>query len=208
MIERLDGNLRASQSHLDEASRLLPGLSSVLGGSEQLGLAAGNRARAEGRLDDARTLIHGALRSIRQRGAGEYLLSATAMAGMLEIAAGDHARGVTIIAACTTGEGPIGIIHIPDVRAEAALFLDQARAGLGESTYDAAWTKGRSLTLDQAVRLALAEPPSRVEHLASANNPLADVGQRRPLPHRRQQRPRSLTDLFRKYLTCFNRRIL
>ena len=79
------------------------------------------------------------------------------MAGMLEIARGAAARGVTLIAACARGEGPIGNVHMPDARVEAPDFLEQARQTLGEAGYAAAWAAGQAMTLEQAVAYALEE---------------------------------------------------
>jgi non-specific serine/threonine protein kinase len=154
--------------------------STVLLGPDTVSLALGCIARAEGHYDDARSLIHGALRHIHQRGEGAWLRSAMCMAGMLEIARGETARGVVTIAACDRGEGPIGTIHVPDVRAEVPGFLEQARQTLGESAYAAAWAAGQTMTLEQAIAHALAAPdlPQQGELATDATVPA-------PIPARR-----------------------
>ena len=55
------------------------------------------------------------------------------MAGLLAIAAGDAARGVALVAACAPPAGPIGTVHVPELRVEAPAFLERARAALGEA---------------------------------------------------------------------------
>jgi hypothetical protein len=116
--------------------------------------------RAEGRYAEARTHLHGALRAIRRRGEGGLLRSAVCLAGLLEIARGVAARGVTLLAAGAGGEGPIGTVHMPDVRAEAPAHLERARAALGAADFAAAWAAGRALPLEQAVAFALEEEPA------------------------------------------------
>ena len=81
------------------------------------------------------------------------------LAGLLEVARGAPARGVTLLGAGAVGEGPIGTVHMPDVRAEAPGFLERARAALGEAGYAAAWAAGRAMTLEQAVAYALEDAP-------------------------------------------------
>ena len=83
------------------------------------------------------------------------------MAGLLDIAAGDAARGVTLLAACAPPAGPIGTVHVPELRVEAPAFLARARAALGDAAYAAAWARGRRLTLQEAADLALAETTPR-----------------------------------------------
>ena len=79
---------------------------------------------------------------------------------MLEVARGAPARGVTLLGAGAVGEGLIGTVHMPDVRAEAPGFLERARQALGEAGYAAAWAAGRAMTLEQAVAYALEDAPT------------------------------------------------
>ena len=123
-------------------------------------LELGSLARTEGRDNEARALLHGALRRIHLRGEGALLRSAVCLIGLLEIARGEAARGVTILATGAGGAGPIGTVHMPAVRAEAPGFLEQARQTLGEAGYAAAWAAGRTLSLEEAVAYALEDAPA------------------------------------------------
>jgi hypothetical protein len=78
-----------------------------------------------------------------------------AMLGICEIAAGAYPRGVTLLAAASNAEGPIGTVHMPDVRVEAPLHLDRARVALGERAFDSAWADGKAMPLDEALTYAL-----------------------------------------------------
>jgi hypothetical protein len=44
---------------------------------------------------------------------------------------------------------------MPDVRVEAPIYLERARAALEEMEYASAWAEGNALTLDQAFAYAL-----------------------------------------------------
>ena len=127
---------------------------------DRLELERGNLARADGRYAEACAHLHGALRRIHRRGEGALLRSAVCLAGLLEVARGAPARGVTLLAAGAAGEGPIGTVHMPEVRAEAPGSLEQARQALGEVAYRVAWAAGQAMTLEQAVAEALADVPT------------------------------------------------
>ena len=139
-----------------------------------MSFALGNLARAEGRYEEARTLLHAQLRSLLRVGEVAVLADVAGMAGMLEVARGAPRRGVTILAACAGfgGAGPIGTVHIPEVRVEAPGYLERARAALGETAYAAAWAAGEAMTLEQAVAYALeAAPAAAASSLTGAGGP-------------------------------------
>jgi non-specific serine/threonine protein kinase len=119
--------------------------------------ARANLARDEGRLAEARRLLRRSLEDLRRRGEVDQLPAPLGMAGLLAIAAGAAARGVALLAACAPPAGPIGTVHVPELRLEAPGFLARARATLGAAGYAAAWARGRRLILQEAVALALAE---------------------------------------------------
>ena len=158
IVARLSGDLPGARRWLDGIERELPE-DSQLRGYGQLRWAIANLLRDEGHLDEARTTLAGALRTLRQRGEIGMLADPVCMLAMVDIAAGDAVRGVTIIAACTPEDSPIGTIHVPEVRVEAPIFLERARAVLGDGVYAAAWARGRRLSLLEAVALALGETP-------------------------------------------------
>ena len=120
--------------------------------------ALANLARDEGRPDEARRLLAQSLADLRRHGEVGPLTDPSGMAGLLAFAAGDAARGVGLLAACAPPAGPIGTVHVPELRVEAPRFLERARATLGDAAYAAAWTRGRGLPLQEAIDLALAAP--------------------------------------------------
>ncbi len=64
------------------------------------------------------------------------------------------ARGVTLLAAGARSAGPIGTVHMPEVRAEAPGVLERGRQALGAGGYVAAWAAGQAMRLDEAVAYA------------------------------------------------------
>jgi hypothetical protein len=104
-------------------------------------------------------LLHAQLRNLLRVGAAAALGDVAGRAGMLEVARGEPRRGVTILAAGAGGGGPIGTVHIQEVRVEAPEHLERARAALSEPAYAAAWAEGRAMTLEQAVQLAIEPAP-------------------------------------------------
>jgi ABC-type branched-subunit amino acid transport system substrate-binding protein len=68
-------------------------------------------------------------------------------------------RGVTPLGAGAVGEGLIGTVHVPQVRAEASGFLERARGAMGTPAYAAAWAAGRAMPLAQAIASALEDAP-------------------------------------------------
>jgi non-specific serine/threonine protein kinase len=118
-----------------------------------------NQARATGRFDEARTGVIDVLRRGYQRADLGSVNEMLAMLGICEIAAGAFARGVTLLGATSNVEGPIGTIHMPDVRVEAPIYLERAHTALGESAFASAWSEGKAMTLDQALARALGTMP-------------------------------------------------
>src|SRR5262249_31175648 len=123
-------------------------------------LEEANLARAEGRLDEAQSLILGFLRRLHERAEVGLGREAVATLGINEIAVGAYARGVTLLGAASNVEGPIRIVHVPNLRIEAPLNLGVARAALGEDGYTSAWDEGYAMTLDQAIAYALEAVPA------------------------------------------------
>jgi predicted ATPase/class 3 adenylate cyclase len=162
VLDRLEGDYPRARARLAALRRSAAPIGAAGSGASRdlLVLELGSLARAEGRHDEARAHVHGALRRLHRRGEGTLLRSAVGLAGLLEVARGAPARGVTLLGAGAVGEGLIGTVHVPDVRAEAPGFLERARVALGEAGYAAAWTAGRAMTLEQAVTYALEDAPT------------------------------------------------
>jgi predicted ATPase/DNA-binding CsgD family transcriptional regulator len=167
-IDRLTGDLRGARAALEALSAEADAWDAT--GSqlfrfnfhEPARWALANLARDEGRFDEARCLLALSLEDLRRDGEAGQLWAPACMAGLLAIAAGGAARGVALLAAFASPTGLIGTVHVPELRVEAPQFLERARAALGEAAYQAAWARGRGLTLQEAVDLALvpiAPPP-------------------------------------------------
>jgi tetratricopeptide (TPR) repeat protein len=160
ILDRLEGNLAGARAHLDEARQARrPERNDALMFTiwELVRVEEANIARAEGRLDEARAGLTEVLRRAVGHGFDAGSAELLCMIAMVEIERGALAEGVRLIA-CSHGPGPLGTIHIPDVRVEAPAYLARARQALGEAAYAAAWESGRATTLEQAIADALADP--------------------------------------------------
>ena len=108
-LDRLEGDPPRARARLEALRRgttplAVPG--GPAGSQDLLALELGSLARAEGRHAEARAHLHGALRRIHRRGEGALLRSAVCLIGMLELARGEAARGVTLLAARRPRRGP------------------------------------------------------------------------------------------------------
>jgi non-specific serine/threonine protein kinase len=162
ILDRLEGEYERARKRLLAVGRSFDeaGVSSTMWAgtwAHVVRLEHANQARAAGQFDEARAIITDGLRR-RHQGvdrAPVHVTDVIAMLGTCEIAAGAHARGVTLLGAASNDEGPIGTVQMPDVRVEAPIYLERARAALGEIAYASAWAEGKAMTLDQALAYAL-----------------------------------------------------
>ena len=165
IIARIDGDYSGAHAYLDESDRLTNEVHRVT-----VDLGRANLARAEGEYDEAHSQLVDALRRMRAVGEGVGIRDVMAMFGMLEIARGATARGVTIIAAAGVWHPgrPMGTIHVPDVRIDGPRHLEMAREALGQAAYDDAWATGQKLSLEDASQLILAEPEAKAKGTVAA----------------------------------------
>ena len=156
IVDRLEGNYARARARVEEAQRARDAeavQSFTVWALTWAELA--NIARAEGRLEEARAGMTDVLRTWLRRRFDAALGELLCMLAMVEIDRGELERGVRLIAACSRGPGPIGTIHVPDVRVEAPGYLARARAPLGDAAYADAWTAGQAMTREQAIACAV-----------------------------------------------------
>ena len=161
VLDRLEGDLPRARARLEEVRQHVVRRGEAEGHGEAwwqdlLALERGSLARAEGRHAEARTQIHGA-RGASTGAARGAAASAVCLAGW-----GGRprrrARGATLLGAGAGGEGLIGTVHVPQVRAEAPGLLS-GRASRWARPHAAARAAGRAMSLEQAVAYALADAP-------------------------------------------------
>jgi predicted ATPase/DNA-binding SARP family transcriptional activator len=176
ILDRLEGDYAAARRGLEDVQRRLDQTGAA--GSRVSDFwrdiaeaALGNLARAEGRFDTAQAILTEVARRAHQGQYGAPLAELWSMLGFLAIARGAAGRGVTLIAAGARGAGPIGTVHMPDVRAEAPGFLEHARQALGEPAFAAAWAQGQAMTPEQAFACALDEAPDAPDSWPSGPAP-------------------------------------
>jgi len=150
----LAGDIPAARAHLEAAIRAAEAL-----GSPHL-IALGNLAevlRAEHDLDSARSGFEDVVR--RSRRTGDKYALAAAILGLACLAAdlGDWHRAAVLHGAEHALMDQIGARWNPFDSRRRQESLDQARAALGDKQIQQAYTRGRALSFDQAIDLALRE---------------------------------------------------
>lgn len=112
---------------------------------------------AEGKLNEARSLMIKALDrglQIRDQSASARCLERL---GGIEIALGNHAKGVRLGAAAQRIRTELGDSMTPDRLASFERSWEEAANALGNADYQTAWNQGANMTLDQAITYALAD---------------------------------------------------
>ena len=146
------GDLPAARAHLDAAARA----------ARQIGWQAvhisvnlGDVQRAEGDLDGARSTLQAALPTLRRN--GDNLWIANACHGLALVAgdAGDWHRAAVLHGAAQALRDRTGGPWEEEIARELRDSLDQARAHQGDEQLERAYAHGMTLSLDQALDLAL-----------------------------------------------------
>ncbi|HEV8338541.1 MAG TPA: hypothetical protein VGR25_02655 [bacterium] len=98
---------------------------------------------------------------------------ARALEGLAILAVEDRqpARALRLAGAAAVLREGAGTHLPPTTEAEHARAFDQARIALGPETGEAAWSGGRSMTLEQAVAYALAPATVESAELQQINRP-------------------------------------
>lgn len=114
-------------------------------------------AYAEGNLNEARSLLKMALDrglQIRDQAASARCLERL---GGIEIALGNHARGVRLGAAAQRIRTELGDPMTTDGLASFDASWEEAAQALGDLDYQTAWNQGGNMTLDQAIAYAVTD---------------------------------------------------
>ena len=106
--------------------------------------------------DEALTVFRESLhlsREVRSRWRSEECL-----AGLAQVASarGQYERAARLFGAAEAQREIVGQLYEPRDQASHDQWVAPARAALGDTTFTAAWAKGRAMTLEQAVEYALA----------------------------------------------------
>ena len=162
VLDRLEGDLPRARARLEELRQHVVRLAEAAGAGRPGGRTCWRWSGAAWPGPRGATTRRGPTSTARcgaSTGAarGPCCAPPCAWPAWLEVARGAPARGVTLLGAGADGEGLIGTVHVPEVRAEAPGFLERARQTLGEAAYAAAWAEGQAMTLEQAVAYALEE---------------------------------------------------
>ena len=127
------------------------------GGKLEIGLSLeglANLARSDGNKGTAQTRFTESLRVLSDAGQKPAIAHCLWLLGILAVERDTAARGVRLLGAATTFKLFGTLIYPPD-RTDAEVALAVARATLGADAFDAAWSAGQAMTLDQAIAYAI-----------------------------------------------------
>jgi predicted ATPase/DNA-binding SARP family transcriptional activator len=134
-----------------------------LGAVDSLILALGNLANVEcrrGHLEEARTALHECLPLVRQLGTRVELATWLEVCALLAICRGEMSRAALVWGRSQAVFLEQRFAPVGDDICVKPGALDQMRAALGEPGFDEAVQRGRAMTDDEAVELALPNPPA------------------------------------------------
>jgi len=151
------GDLPAARAHLEAAAQA----GKQIGYPETLVMANLSRVqRAEGDPVGARSTLQAALRINRRNGNSTYMASAILCLALLAGDAGDWDQAAVLHGAAEAFLDRAGSPWEESDARERQDLLDQARAHLGDEQLERAYARGKALSLDKALDLALPKPDS------------------------------------------------
>lgn len=119
--------------------------------AHELGLVAA----LEGEQDEARERLSEALRIRNECGLRPALAQTLEALGWVAAAEGRGERGAQLLGCAEELREALGTVIYPVDRPDHEEAVGRARADLDEGPFEAAWAKGRAMSLDNAVALAL-----------------------------------------------------
>jgi predicted ATPase/DNA-binding CsgD family transcriptional regulator/DNA-binding XRE family transcriptional regulator len=177
-VSRSLGENAAAEAAASEALALHQSYGDRRGGAQAL-WALGMALAGQGRYGEASAPYKRALGVFAE--IGDRYFTSMCLIGLAEIAlaAGRPRDAVVLPAAGSAMMAVMGAPLWPSIRPYIGQTLDQARATLGEADFEPAWAKGESLSVEQAVALAMVVPeppwpidrPSVLAHGASQLTP-------------------------------------
>jgi predicted ATPase/DNA-binding CsgD family transcriptional regulator/transcriptional regulator with XRE-family HTH domain len=170
-VSRSLGENRAAEAAATEAFSVHEAYGDRRGGAQAL-WALGMAVAGQGRYGEARAHYRRALAIFWE--IGDRYFSGVCLIGLAEVAlaAGRPRDTVRLLAADSAVMADLGAPRWPSIRPYIQQSLDQAHATLGDAAFDRAWTRGESLSLEQAATLAMAvpEPPQPDTHSSVTSN--------------------------------------
>src|SRR5262249_31901918 len=115
----------------------------------------GNVATVQGDYASAHTLYEESLGLFRELGDKGGIANALQAFAALSAAQGQEKRVATVWGAVERLREEIGAPLPPNEREDYDRQVSSARLALGEEAFAAAWAEGRTMTLEQAIELAL-----------------------------------------------------
>jgi predicted ATPase/transcriptional regulator with XRE-family HTH domain len=169
------GEYAAAQSHFEEALALSQRLD-YRAYTTRISRQLAHLALQRGDVSAARAWVRSSLELARVIGESNMSLHAVRMAARLAAIVGDHRRAVRLFSAVAGWQGRHGVRHGGSLWTSWTWTLQNdeeafaaERAALGEAEFDAAWSAGALLSLEEALDDALAAAGSENDSAPSSN---------------------------------------
>jgi len=105
-------------------------------------------------VEHAGEVLSGALDAVKELGSTRLSTAVLEAVGRLMAALGDPARASALLAAAQAWYRPHAFSRPAAARVEYPGYLEKARAGLDEDTWQQAWVKGEAMSIDEALHFA------------------------------------------------------
>lgn len=157
------GKVASYEGDMETARRLFEGvLTRFRDSGDQLGVTYALSALAgvelnEGRAEVAIDLLQQSLRLRQQTGDSHELVECMESLAAADCMVGQTERGALLLGAMAARREALGTPLPPVARADYERTVTRARADLGATAFAAAWERGRALSIEQAMAVALTD---------------------------------------------------
>lgn len=177
-----EGKFQAARANQEEALALSRELGDKVGIACSL-QALGEIAADQGDYSNAHSFQSDALRLRYELGSKRTVADSLEGLAIVAREASDLRRMVLLFAAANALRAQIGASIVPRDRSRHEHWLDLAHARLGPAAFTEAWEEGKTLTLEEAMSLALEEPSAqRMATQTTFPPPTRSKPARRPTP--------------------------
>lgn len=172
ILARVQGQFERARSLLEEGLRLVRDAGDRRGESMGLSALAG-LALLDGDTPTSLELVRRSLSLGQEMGERLAIARGICLAGLLALEQEECERGARLLGAASTMHRDIrGALEV-DERAHLDAAVTRAGASIGEGAWDAAWSAGQRMSVDQAIQQALAGPASPVARATRPDTPRA-----------------------------------
>jgi predicted ATPase/Tfp pilus assembly protein PilF len=157
-VAAYQGDFARGGALLEESVALFQELGNKQGSADSLG-ELGRMAYRQGKYKRAAALHQKSLQLSQDLGARGLQAELLERLTWVAVALGHIGRAASLGGAAESLRESLDIQLVPELQADHAWAVQAIHAVLGEPTFAAAWAKGRALPIEEAITLALTDPP-------------------------------------------------